>query len=130
MNISKYWQYLWESRLIHFIIMGICNTIFSYSCFALFIYLGVHYTLAVFISTCFGILFSFNTLGRIVFKNHNYKFLIKFLSVYGVLYFVNIFLIKTFYSIYPNYYLAGALTALIVPWFSFFINKFWVFKGR
>ena len=55
-----------ETRFHIFIVVGMINTIFSYSLFALFIYLGMHYTFAVLISSCLGVLFNFKTTEAIM----------------------------------------------------------------
>ena len=67
--MKSYYQRLWQSRFPQFVLVGILNTAFGYGCFALFIYLGLHYTIAVLLGTCLGILFNFKTLGHLVFKN-------------------------------------------------------------
>ena len=54
---------------IRFLFVGAVNTVFSYGCYASFIYIGYNYALAAFFATCLGIIFNFNTTGRIVFKN-------------------------------------------------------------
>ena len=50
-----------NNKLIKFILVGILNTAFGYSLFALFIFLNMHYSLAVFLSTVLGVLFNFKS---------------------------------------------------------------------
>lgn len=129
--LSKYQLFLsrlWQSRFPHFILIGIINTAFGYGVFALLLYLGLHYKLAILLSTCLGILFNFNTIGNFVFKQQEKSLLWRFIAIYGILYFINIYLIKGFYSVYPNYYLAGLLSTLILPILSFSLNKYFVFS--
>lgn len=119
-----------ETRFHIFIVVGMINTIFSYSLFALFIYLGMHYTFAVLISSCLGVLFNFKTTGKFVFQNKNNKLIFRFVMIYVVVYFLNIGLIKFFHSLYPNYYVAGALSTLIMPIVSFTLMRLFVFRGK
>src|SRR5471030_2606365 len=91
-------------KFIRFILVGILNTVFGYSAFALFVFLGLHYTAAVFFATILGILFNFKTFGKLVFKNpytdFNYNLIFKFFMGYVILYFINIILIKLFILIF------------------------------
>lgn len=113
-----------------FIWVGIINTIFGYSIYALLIYLDLHYIWAVLFSTIIGVLFNFNTTGRIVFKNSHNQLLLKFIAVYAFIYCVNIGIIKILLGFCSNQYLNGAITLLIVVPLSFILNKTWVFRGK
>ena len=65
---------------VKFVLVGILNTAFGYLVFALLLFLGLHYTLAVILSTIAGVLFNFKTTGTLVFKNHNNKLIFKFVD--------------------------------------------------
>lgn len=126
--LKDYWQRFWRSRFPMFLLVGMINTIFGYGLFSLFIYLGIRYQLAVLFSTILGILFNFKTTGRIVFKSHNNKLIFRFFAVYGILYLINLLLIKLIYLVYPDYYIAGAIAIVILPFLGFHLNKFLVFR--
>ena len=120
--------YMANKQFIRFLIIGVVNTIFGYSIYALFIFAGLHYTLAALLSTILGVLFNFKTTGVFVFKNKRNILIFKFIGVYSFLYLINIAFLKVFNMLQMNMYLAGAI--LIVPSaiLSFILNKKLVFK--
>ena len=50
-----------SKRFMRFILIGIPNTAFGYSLYALLIFLGLRYDLAILIATILGVLFNFKT---------------------------------------------------------------------
>jgi len=119
-----------HKRFILFLAVGGLNTLFGYSIFSLFVYFGLHYTLAVLLATCFGTLFNFQTTGRLVFKNSDHRLLFRFLLVYVVQYFANISLIKMFLIIFTNVYISGAVATFICAVLSYLLMKNFVFMVR
>jgi len=119
-----------KQQAILFLFVGGVNTVFGYSCFALFIYLGLHYALAAGISTCLGILFNFNTTGRIVFKNSKHSRIFRFVGVYAFLYCVNVMALKLLQQFSSNYYLTGLMTIIPLAALSFLLSKYVVFQDR
>lgn len=123
-------------RLIHdrqfhrFIAVGVLNTIVGYGLFVLFIFLGFHYILAVLFSTILGVLFNFHSIGHLVFGKHQYRLLLRFLGVYGIIYLLNIAFLTLFDLFGINMYLAGALLLAPMAIVSFLLNKYHVFGGR
>jgi putative flippase GtrA len=126
--IKEIFVNFWEYKFFRFIIVGIINTIFGYSLFALLIYLKFHYSIAVLISTIIGVLFNFKTTGRIVFKNDKSHLLFKFILVYVFTYFLNIGLIKLLTYTKFSMYLIGAICIVPMSVISFFLNKVFVFR--
>jgi len=116
-------------HFLRYLIVGGINTLFGYGAFAGLLYLGLHYALASFIATCAGILFNFNTTGRLVFKNNNSKRLLKFLLVYALLYLINVSLLKLMVLFSINLYLGSAVTLLPMAWLAYLLNKKLVFHG-
>lgn len=114
-------------QVLAYIGVGVINTLFGYSLYALFLYLGLHYAVAAFFSTCLGILFNFKTTGVIVFKNKNNQLLFKFIGVYGFLYCLSIGIIKLLQP-FANNYIAGFFATLCCAAVGFCLNKFLVFK--
>lgn len=119
---------LFHHQLIRFLFVGGLNTIFGYSIFAFFIYIGFHYSLAVLFSTILGILFNFKTIGKLVFKNHDNKLILKFFLVYTITYILNVGGLKIFNLFAVNNYISGAILILPMALISFFLNKKFVFK--
>lgn len=121
-----------RKQFIIFLMVGVLNTIFGYSVFALFIFLGMHYGLAVFLATCVGVLFNFKTIGSIVFKSKNSNCIWRFISVYIICYGVNVGVIKVILLLFSaaNIYVVGAVATFIVAILSFSLNKYWVFRAQ
>jgi putative flippase GtrA len=115
-------------QLIKFIFVGVVNTIVGYCFYALFIFLGFDYTYALGIATVLGVIFNFQTIGRLVFKHNNKKLIFKFLLVYVVVFGVNLLLIKGLVWFGLNEYIGGAIAILPASAFSFILNKYFVFK--
>ena len=116
-------------QIIRFLIIGTLNTGFAYGLYALFIFIGLHYTLAVLFSTLIGIFFSFKTFGNWVFFNPDIRRIFRFAAVYGGCYVLNIGILKLLTSIgISNLYIAGLISSLLVAMVSFLFNKFFVFR--
>ena len=116
-------------QVYKFIFVGILNTIFGYSLFALFIYLGLYYPLAVLLSTILGVLFNFKTIGRLVFDSNDNGLIFRFIFVYAITYLLNIFflwLLKKLGS--ENMYIDGFALLIPLAAVSFLLNKFFVFR--
>jgi putative flippase GtrA len=117
-------------QFIRFLAVGGLNTLFGYSIFALLIYCGLHYTFAAFLATCAGILFNFKTTGKLVFNNTNNNLLIRFASVYGVTYLLNILTIKITNHFLQNIYLSGGIAAVLMAVIAYLLNKHFVFSRK
>lgn len=118
-------------EFIRFLMIGALNTAFAYGMYALFIFLGFHYALAVFLSTAIGICFSFKTLGTFVFNNPANRLIFKFFTVYSGCYLLNVGILRTLtVAGMKNLYLAGLISSFLVAMVSFFLNKFVVFVRK
>ncbi|MCX5786126.1 MAG: GtrA family protein [Elusimicrobia bacterium] len=120
----------WDNRFIRFLIVGGLNTLVGYALFALLIFAGLHYSLAVFLSTLLGILFNFKTTGSLVFKHSNNRLIFKFVSGYAVVYFLNVGLLKELSVLGFNMYAAGAMLLPPMALVSYFLNSRLVFRGH
>lgn len=116
-------------QLIRFLIIGTINTAIAYGLYAVFIFIGFHYTTAVFFSTAIGVCVSFKTFGKWVFFQTDNRRIFRFLAVYTVGYFLNVGILKlcTAGGLF-NLYLAGFISSIAVAGFSFAANKYFVFK--
>ena len=113
---------------VKFIFVGVLNTAFGYLAYALLLFLGLHYTLAVVLSTIAGVLFNFKTTGTIVFKNNNNKLIFKFVAVYAITTTLGIIILRMAELAGINLYLAGFVSTGICAIIAFLLNKNWVFK--
>ena len=120
-------ELLFDRQFHRFIAVGILNTMVGYSLFAFFIYTGLHYMLASLFATIFGVLFNFHSIGKLVFKQHDYKLIFRFFAVYGVTYLLSILFLYFFDKLHIDMYLAGFLLLVPMAVISFLLNKFYVF---
>ena len=119
---------LFDKQFHRFIAVGILNTIVGYSLFAFFIYTGLHYMLASLFATILGVLFNFHSIGKIVFKQHDYKLIFRFFSVYGITYLLGIIFLYFFDTLDVDMYLAGFLLLIPMAVISFLLNRYFVFR--
>jgi putative flippase GtrA len=117
-------------KFAKFVAVGIVNTVFGYSVYALFIFLGMHYALAVLFGTVLGVLFNFKTTGRLVFKVNDNRLLIRFVGVYIVTYLINVAALKIFNYYGFNMYTAGLLLIVPVAVISFVLQSRFVFREK
>ena len=118
-----------ERRFARFLIVGGINTLFGYGVFVSLIYIGLHYSLAALLGTILGILFNFQTVGRLVFDGYHHGLFFKFLTVYGATYLLNVAGLYFFNAAGVNNYLAGAILILPVALIAFFLNRTFVFSS-
>lgn len=116
-----------DRQFLVFVIVGVFNTIFGYGFYWVFLQLGLHYSLAILISTVMGILFNFKTIGKYVFQSHRNELIVQFCFVYVILYLLNILGIKLISSYGLSYAVSGALMLLPMAPLSFLLNKYLVF---
>ena len=114
-------------QFIKFLRVGGINTLFGYGLFALFIFLGFHYAMASFLATVLGILFNFKTTGVLVFQNKDNRLLFRFFGVYGVVFVINVLMLKVLGNVGFDMYIAGALVIVPLAVLSFVLNKLFVF---
>ncbi|WP_010494530.1 GtrA family protein [Paenibacillus elgii] len=119
---------LYNNELIRFLFVGGLNTAFGYSIFALFIFVGLHYSLASLFSTIIGILFNFKSTGILVFNSKKNSLIYKFIAVYGIVYLINVSLLKILSLFITNVYFSGAIILLPLAVLSYILNKKFVFK--
>lgn len=115
-------------QFVRFILVGVVNTGFSYAIYAGLVYLGLGYAIANLIALVVGILFSFKTQGILVFNEPSNRRLLRFVIVWAVIYFINIFLIGQFIAWGFNAYSGGALALPFGVLLSFIAQKYFVFR--
>ena len=118
-----------SEQFVSFLIMGGVNTVFYYALYSLLIYAGLHYAAAVAIATVCGVLFNFQTFGRVVFKNFQTRLLGRFAAVYAVVYLANVAGLKALERVgLADKYLAGAVLVLPVAMLGYVLNRTFVFN--
>ena len=115
-------------QFIKFLFVGGINTLFAYSVYALFLFIGLHYSISVLLSNILGVLFNFKTTGSIVFKNNENNRLLKFVLVYIFMYFLTVLELKIF-SMFglENMYINYAILVLPNAFVTFSLMKRFVF---
>jgi putative flippase GtrA len=117
-----------DSKFIKFLFVGGLNTLFGYLIFAFFIYIGLHYCLAVFLNVFFGVIFNFFTTGRIVFKNADNRLFLKFILVYIFMWISNSLVLYLFNLFnFSNMYIAGFIVIIPSALITFLLLKYYVF---
>ena len=117
-----------HTELFKYILVGGLNTVFGYCAFAVCLFFGFHYSLAVLVATILGVLFNFQSYGRLVFQNYSMTLLGRFIFVYTIIYFANILLLLLFERLVFNLYYSGALAIPFIAYLGFILNKRYVWK--
>lgn len=123
-------KYHIDWKFIKFLFVGVINTAFSYSIYALFIFLNFHYSVATLVSTVLGVLFNFKTTGAIVFKNKSNRLIFKFVTAYCIIYVLNVIGLKLFDMIHFDLYIAGFILIFPMAVLSFILMKKFVFVNK
>lgn len=114
-----------------YLLMGGLNTLFAYLLFALFIWLGMHYTLATLFPGIISIYLGYVVNKHIVFnarKTSRFSVLYYYLF-YGVVYLANISIQTTMHALgSANDYVNGAVAMAIMTVVTFAVNKWFFFK--
>ena len=114
-------------KFIKYLLVGVVNTVFGYSVFALLIFINLHYALASLLATIASVLFNFKTTSVIVFNTHDNSLIKKFIAVYTFTFFVNLGGLKIFSLYGVNMYFAGFILLIICAPISFILNNQFVY---
>jgi len=123
-------KHLLKNTFVKYLLVGTMNTAFGYAVFAFFIYIDLHYSMAVLLTTVIGVLFNFKSIGRLVFNSRNNALIYRFVGVYFLTYILNVTALGLFRSYGFNMYLAGALLLVPITLISFTLHNNVVFKER
>ena len=115
-------------QFVRFLVVGVFNTVFGYGLFALFIWFGLAYPVAIALATILGVLFNFQTTGRMVFGNSRAALLWRFAAVYGIIYLLNVAAVALLLHAGINVYLANALAIAPLVAVSFILQRLFVFN--
>jgi len=115
-------------RFVRFVSVGILNTCFSYLIYAGLLFVGLGYVLANLLALLLGILFSFKTQGRLVFRNPDNRLLGRFILGWATIYLGTIALISQMIALGLDAYSAGALALPVTTVLSYLTQKHFVFR--
>lgn len=115
-------------QLIRFLVVGGLNTVFGYSLFAVFTFIGLTYPVAIGLATIGGVLFNFQSIGRLVFDGAPRSRFWRFVGVYCVIYLVNLGGVRLLLSLGANVYVANAITLIPLSLLAFILNRRFVFN--
>jgi putative flippase GtrA len=115
-------------RFVRFLLVAGLNTVFGYGLFAALILIGLRYPLAAAIATVIGILFNFQTTGRLVFGRGDLSLILRFFGVYGVTYVVGVSLLGWADRRGISVLLAAAVLAVPMGFFSYTLQRLLVFR--
>ena len=116
-----------KQQFVKFLLVGFINSLFGYGCFALFLYMGLDYALALLLATICGVLFNFKSTSVLVFSSHNNRLIFRFVGSYAIIYFVNVVGIKLFSYAGITPYISGAILILPMAVIAYIFNKRFVF---
>ena len=118
-----------ERKFVKFLFVGFMNTVFSYIIYVICVTILSRPTLSLAVSYVIGILFNFQTTGRIVFKNSDNKLIVKFFLCYITTFFINRYLLDTLVvDFHVDKYLSQAILVFPIAMLSFLLLKNFVFK--
>ena len=122
---------MWTStpRPLRFFIIGGVNTLFSYSAYALFLLIGLHYVWAALLATMAGVIFNFFTTGRLVFDRSTSGGLFRFVAVYAVMYLLNVAMLWVLVRFGINPYVSGLILIFPMACVSYLLMRRFVFRS-
>ena len=117
-----------ERKFVKYLFVGFMNTVFSYVIYAICVTILSRPTLSRAVSYVIGILFNFQTTGRIVFKNKNNTLIFKFFLSYLTTFFINRYFLDMLVSTFHvDKYLSQAILVFPIAMISFMLLKHFVF---
>jgi len=118
-----------DPRFSRFLAVGVLNTVFGYTLYALLLYAGLHYSAALLLATVAGVLFNFRSTGRLVFKSRDDSLLWRFMAVYLASYLLNIGCLRLLHVAGVGPYLAQGLLLPPMTVLTFALNRAFVFRS-
>lgn len=126
----------WMAQFLGFGMVGVTNTLLSYSVYALLVWLGAHYLIASGTAFILSVAWSYMLNNRFVFKESEgenriwWKILLKIYASYAVsgLVLANILLYVWVGLLAVNEYLAYFINLFFTIPLNFILNKYWAFR--
>jgi putative flippase GtrA len=124
----QWFRGLLRVRFVRFLLVAGLNTVFGYSLFAGMVLAGIPYPIAAAIGTVLGILFNFQTTGRLVFGSREFSLIFRFFAVYGITYVVGVQLLRWADHRGISVLLTAAVLAVPMGLFSYTLQRILVFR--
>ena len=119
-----------DGQFLRFLAVGAVNALFGYTCFAVLVFVGLDYPVAVLLSTAAGVLFNFETTGRVVFGNRDKRLILRFVGAYTLVYIGNVLALRALIEgVGLNAYLAGGICVLPQAVMSYMLLRRFVFRS-
>ena len=115
-------------QLLRFLVVGGLNTVFGYSLFPPFPSFAIPSPAAIGLATVGGVLFNFQSIGRLVFNGAPRSRFWRFVGVYIVIYLLNLGGVRLLLGLWPNVYIANAITLVPLSVIAFILNRRFVFN--
>jgi putative flippase GtrA len=106
-----------------FIIVGVINTGFSYSIFAILLFLGFGIEIGSLIALSAGIIFSYLTQSNLVFRYTSIGAFLRFIVLWSVIYAINLIIIRAALMLGVSSYLAAAIATGPITIISYFLQS-------
>lgn len=122
---------MFEKQISRFIFVGILNTIVGYGAYFILLYFNIYYIFALLISHIIGVTNSFIWNKKWTFRSegNTRREGLKFSSVYGITFILNLFILTFFVEGLKLTPQTGQVVALgICTMISYFGHKYWSFK--
>jgi len=116
-----------SSQLFRFLLVGGLNTVVGYGLFAGFTWAGLPNPVAIGLATVLGVLFNFQSVGRLVFGGAPLVQLGRFVAVYVLIYVLNVASVALLLHTGINVYAANAVVILPMALIAFVLQRHFVF---
>ena len=113
--------------ILRFLVVGGISTLFSYGVYAFFVFCGLNYAVANLLALISGILFSFKSQGRFVFRNGDNSLIFRFTLCWGLIYAANVLFLRLAINRGIDKYVAGAAAIPVIAILSFVVQRYLVF---
>lgn len=118
-----------SSQLLRFLLVGGLNTAVGYALFAVFVWLGLPYPVAIGLATILGVAFNFQSTGHLVFGGARLSQLGRFVGAYSFVYLLNVGSVALLLRAGLNVYVANAVVLLPVALVAFVLQRRFVFAA-
>jgi putative flippase GtrA len=113
--------------LARFFSIGVVNTAFGYGVYCLLIAIGLPFPIAGLFALVLGIVWSFVTTGKVVFRRTLQGRFHRYVAVWAVIYIINVLAVWIGIRFGLNAYLAGASASLPTILAAFLLQHYFVF---
>lgn len=119
---------LLSRKFNRFLLVGVLNTTVGYTIFFIALKVGLQYPIAIAVSTILGVLFNFKSIGILVFSTSGYSQIMRFISVYSLIYIFNVLGVAALIKFNLSEWLAGLILICPLALLSYILNSRFVFK--